>query len=174
MDGITNTEENYPASLDFVAILMTGAVFSLSITGLILMISVEPWYGGLFMFASCFVLLPIFYIYSIKAYVLTNESLILKRPFPRFDKSISLSNIISARLAEKGEFKWTIRSAGNGGLFGYSGQYMNNKIGTFTMYAPNRKNKIIIKLEHPAQTIVISPDDPSMVEELNKRLLRSV
>ena len=49
---------------------------------------------------------------------------------------------------------------------------MNNKIGTFTMYAPNRKNKIIIKLEHPAQTIVISPDDPSMVEELNKRLLK--
>ena len=170
MNSNNITEEVYKASLDVFAKIATAFVFLLSIAGIVMMFTTEPWYGGLFMAALSLILLPTFYLYSIKAYVLTSDKLILKRPFQRFDKEIPLSTITSARLVEKGEFKGTICTAGNGGIFGYSGQYMNNKIGTFTMYATNRKNKVIIILNHPVKTIVISPDDPGMVEAINKGL----
>lgn len=171
MSNSANSKEVYKASLDIFSKIMTSFIFLLSVVGLILMFTVPPWYGGLFLLMMGLVLLPGFYIYSVKAYALTDEKLIIQRPFARFNKEIMLYNITSAELEQPGDFKWTARTAGNGGLFGYSGSFVNNQIGNFTMYTTNRKNRIIIKLKHPHKTIVISPDDKNMAESLNKKLL---
>jgi len=165
-----NPKEIYKASLDTVAKIMTVFVFLMGVAGIILIFTVPPWYGGLFLFATGFVLILVFYIYSVKSYRITDEKLIIERPFSHFNKEFPLSNISSARLEVKGEFRWTIRSAGNGGIFGYSGTYVNNQIGNFIMYATNRNNRVIIILKHPVKTIVISPDDSDLVEAINNKL----
>jgi hypothetical protein len=170
MNSTINKEEIYPASLDIMAKIMTTFIGLLSLTGFVLMFILPPWYGGLFLFALCFIMLFLFYIYGIKGYSLTTDSLIIQRRVSKLDKRIPLSNIKSVRLSEKGEFKWTIRVAGNGGLWGYTGSFVNNKIGDFTMYATNHKNRVIITLKHPYEILVITPDDATMVDAINKRL----
>ncbi|HWY98786.1 MAG TPA: PH domain-containing protein [Bacteroidia bacterium] len=166
------TREVYIVSLDVFAKIVTTMVFAMMPGGIILMFTTQPWYGGLFLFFTGFFLTGIFYLYSVKCYILTNDKLIIQRPFSRFNREILYSDIISARLPEKGDFKWTLRTAGNGGMFGYSGDYSSEKLGDFTMYSTNRKKSVIIWLRHPKETIVISPDDPKMAEAISSRLVK--
>jgi hypothetical protein len=170
MNNNFDKEEVYPAGLDIMAKIVTIFIGLLSLAGLVLVFTLPPWYGGLFLFSLCFIMFFVFYIYGVKSYKLTADSLIIQKRFSKFDKSIPLSTVKSARLSEKGEFRWTIRVAGNGGLWGYTGSFVNNKIGDFTMYATNHKNRVIILLKHPIETIVITPDDAGMVDALNKRI----
>ncbi|MDE1768839.1 MAG: hypothetical protein KGH62_05755, partial [Candidatus Micrarchaeota archaeon] len=96
---------------------------------------------------------------------------IIQRPYSSLNKVFLLSDILSVRLALKGEFKWSMRIAGNGGVFGYTGSFVNNKIGDFTMYATRSNKKVVIKIkQRPPLTIVITPDDVCIVEKINEIL----
>lgn len=162
--------ETYKASLDTLAKTITGIVFLLIVTGIVFMFTLEPWYGGIVLVViPIFILVPT-YLYSVKGYQLTNDKLIIQRAFSKLNKEISISEIESASLTETGDFKWTIRTAGNGGLFGYTGLFANPKLGSFRMYCTSHRNRILILLIEKHEKIVISPDDAGMADALQKRL----
>ncbi len=164
--------ENYKASMDSLAKVITTFVFLLSIVGVVLSITFTPWYGGVGLIVIPLVILIPSYLYSVKSYLITDQSLIIKRAFPMFDKVIPLANIESAQQLNKEDFKWTIRTAGNGGLFGYTGYYANAKLGSFRLYATNRKSRILVILKDNKNKIVLSPDDAGMADALQKQLKR--
>ncbi len=109
------------------------------------------------------------YRYAPTHYELTNQNLLIH--YPAGYKAIAYSNITEIIIPEKSIFKFpnTLRTFGNGGLFGYYGKYYNRKYGSLWVYARNNKNRTIIKTNYKAQYI-ISPDDPKMIEYLNSRL----
>jgi hypothetical protein len=162
--------ETYKASLDSVSKILTGSIFLMPIAGIIIMISFIPWYGGLVLIAVPLITLVPTYMYSVKSYQITADKLIIKRAFSKLDKEIRLSEIGSVTLTEKEDFKWTIRTAGNGGLFGYTGLYANPKLGNFRMYCTNRENRILLILKANQDKIVLSPDDAGMADALQKQL----
>ncbi len=162
--------ETYSASLDTASKILTGFIFLMLIGGIIMSLILDPWYSGLIVSVVPALLILCLYPYRVVSYQITDEKLIIDRPFSMFNKEILLSDIESARLLTKEDFKWTIRTAGNGGLFGYTGYYANTKLGSFRMYATNGKNKLLIILKGKKDKIVISPDDASMIESLLKHL----
>ncbi len=171
MDISENSEQIFKASLDIKAKITTSIIFAGSIIGIILIFTQSPWYGGAILFGTFLIMIILTYIYSVKAYIVTNEELIIQRPYSSLNKVFLLSDILSVRLALKSEFKWSMRIAGNGGVFGYTGSFVNNKIGDFTMYATRSNKKVVIKIkQRPPLTIVITPDDVSIVERINEIL----
>jgi hypothetical protein len=162
--------ENYKASLDTVSKIITGFVLLLGVAGIVRMCTLQPWYSGIVLVVISIVILVPTYMYSVKSYELTNEKLIIHRAFSKFNKEIPLAEIESASLTDIGDFKWTVRTAGNGGLFGYTGLYANPKLGNFRVYATKRSNRILIILKTKGDKIVITPDDAGMADELQKLL----
>lgn len=155
----------FKTSLDFLAKSLTGLVFLFLISGLVMMFTLQPWYGGLIVLLLFFVVLALSYLNKVSGYLLTNEKLIIRRPFTRFDKEIPFSDIVSVRHENEGEFTHLIR----GGLFGYVGILAGDK-DYFTMYATRRKNCVVITLRQAPHMVVVSPDDVSMTEAIVERL----
>jgi hypothetical protein len=162
--------ETYNSSLDTFSKIISSFVFFILIGGIYLSLTIHPWYGGFCLSFISALLIICFYPYRVVGYKLTADKLIIERPFVRLNKEILYSEMESAELRPKEDFKGTIRTGGNGGLFGYSGFFMNNKLGTFRAYSTNRNNRILITLKAKHEKIVISPDDIGMADALQKRL----
>jgi hypothetical protein len=106
------------------------------------------------------------YLLSIQKYIVEDSTLVIKRAFG--DKRISIADIEEVRLIAKDEMRGTIRTFGNGGFFGYYGKYYNKKLGSFTLYSTQRKNRIFIRTKH-GDKLVISPDDISLADVLKAK-----
>ncbi|MBQ6604606.1 MAG: hypothetical protein IIX17_03255 [Tidjanibacter sp.] len=66
--------------------------------------------------------------------------------------------------------KTTIRVAGNGGMFGYTGRWRNKEIGTFTIYARRLTGLVLIEMAD-GKKIVVSCDEPqALVDDLTSRI----
>ncbi len=110
------------------------------------------------------------YLFRITAYELTNDQLIIHRPFK--NKIIELSEIHKAELLPKEALKWTIRTFGNGGLFGFYGKFSNTKLGGMTWYATRRNNMLLLRMKD-GKKIVITPDETQQfIETLTVNILR--
>ena len=97
---------------------------------------------------------------------LNKDELIIKRPLkPAVIKRNDMEEIMF--LTDE-QLRWTIRSFGVGGLFGYFGYFYNRQLGSMLWYTSQRKNRILIRLKNGGK-IVISPDDPSLFESLKWR-----
>lgn len=81
--------------------------------------------------------------------------------------NLKFDDIEQVRAVEEGEMNGLIRTFGVGGLFGYFGKYYANRIGNMTLYATQRKNRILI-ITKQHKKIVITPDDLSMLEKLEQ------
>lgn len=116
-----------------------------------------------------------FLIYKVKCYQITADEFIIKKHLSRFDKIIPLSEIESISIPDKSSFNWMRRnSSGYGGLLGFYGTYDNKTLGSFKMYATNKKNRVLIELKDSKGKIVISPDDTFMADDLQKQLKKAV
>ena len=104
-----------------------------------------------------FVLMIAMYLLSPLSVEITNTGLIIHRKI--YSRNILFKDIESIRMAEPDEMNGTIRTFGNGGLFGYTGMYWNKKLGSMRWYCSQRKNYILIDKEGNKR-IVITPDDP--------------
>ena len=122
--------------------------------------------GLLIGFVVFLLLLTGCYLFSIKDYVVNDNDLIIRRPIG--NRIIPLPDIEEARLIAKGEMKGTIRTFGNGGLFGYYGKFYNRTLGSMTWYVTQRKNMIYIKTTS-GNKIIISPDDISIINKVIAR-----
>ena len=71
---------------------------------------------------------------------------------------IDLATMQQAR-ADPTASKGSIRTAGNGGLFSFTGYYRNPSLGSYEAYVTDWKQAVVIRLPH--RVIVISPADPA-------------
>ena len=96
------------------------------------------------------------YMYRPKGIVVTNDALIIDRQVKPV--TIQYSDIKSVKQVTN-ELKGSIRTFGNGGLFGYIGKYYNRNIGKMTWYCTQRKNFVLVEL-NDKRNIIITPDHP--------------
>ncbi|MCU0356380.1 MAG: PH domain-containing protein [Cyclobacteriaceae bacterium] len=112
-------------------------------------------------------LLAVTWLMHIRGYSLLRDSLIIHRPIGNV--VIKYQDIESVQSAKVEEMRWTLRTFGNGGLFGIYGKFWNNKYGHMSWYATKRSNFILINMRN-GKKVVITPDDMALVEELSSRL----
>jgi len=107
------------------------------------------------------------YLYSTQNYLIDNNELVIKRPIS--ERRISIADIAEIRLVGEGDMTGTIRTFGNGGLFGYYGKYHNKTFGSMTLYTTQKTNRVFIRTKSGSK-IIISPDDLSLVDKLKSEL----
>jgi hypothetical protein len=105
--------------------------------------------------------------FRITGYVLTTEAIIIKRPFK--DVVLKIESVKDVFLAKKETMRWVLRTFGNGGLFGYFGEFRNGTFGAMTWYATRKSNYLILETIDSTK-IVLTPDDITMASEIKKRL----
>ncbi len=111
-----------------------------------------PIYVDVFLFliyVLCYGLSP-------KSYEINEKSLIIKRPFK--DVIIDRSQIASATAVESSALRWSVRTFGVGGLFGYFGKFWNKEFGDMTWYASQRSHMVLI-ITNDQQKIILTPDE---------------
>jgi hypothetical protein len=96
------------------------------------------------------------YAWSPRSYTISQRSIIVKRLIGSVH--IPLEGIREARIATPDDFRDCIRLLGNGGLFGYYGQFRTAKLGKCTWYVTNQSNAVVVITR--AGTSVFSPDEP--------------
>jgi hypothetical protein len=111
-----------------------------------------PIYVALLMPAVVFVS----WLFSVKGYTIMNYALTVHRPF--WDTEIVLPPDAVFR-KEPEITKGLMKTAGNSGLFGYTGGFKNKKLGSFKAYATNWKHAVSITSESQGLRVVISPEN---------------
>lgn len=148
----------YSASID-----KTTKIITVGLTALFVGISVfefltfsaEATIGA---FVSTAILLAVYcgaYIYRPVGYSLTEETLIVHRPIS--DVDYSLQTLDSVQIVTKEQLKFTIRTFGVGGFWGYFGRFYNSVYGKMIWYVTRRDQLVLIKTDN--KTILLSPDD---------------
>lgn len=105
----------------------------------------------------CYLLRPL-------RYEITDSAVIVKRPIG--DRIIKRADIKRVLLPTSESMRWTIRTFGNGGLFGYFGRFNNKAYGGMTWYATRTSNYVMI-VTHDNDKIILTPDDTGMINTLN-------
>lgn len=130
-------------------------------TLMIVLAGAVPFFPGMpFYFV---LLLPIVilvtWLFSVSAYSIRADSLFIHRPLWKSEIALP-TGAVAAEEPEITAKLW--RTAGNGGLFGYTGGFRNKKLGNFRAYATNWNRAVSITCLSPssAVTIVVTPDNP--------------
>ncbi|MCF0060267.1 PH domain-containing protein [Dyadobacter chenwenxiniae] len=89
-------------------------------------------------------------------YRITADKLIIRRPLN--EVVIQRSDIATVEAVESDRLRWSLRTFGVGGLFGYFGKFYNPKIGSMTWYATRRNNAVLIKTVK-GKNIIVTPDE---------------
>jgi hypothetical protein len=111
--------------------------------------------------------LVVSYLFSTQNYLIDNNEFVIRRPIS--ERKISIADIEEIRLVGEGDMTGTIRTFGNGGLFGYYGKYYNKTFGSMTLYTTQRANRVFIRTKSGSK-IIISPDDLSLIDKLKSAL----
>ena len=105
-------------------------------------------------------------LYKPNSYTLQSNQLIIHRYIKNV--IISKSEIKSAEQIEREILKYSIRTFGVGGLFGYFGKFYNRNVGAMTWYATRRSNYVLITTSSNKK-IILTPDNPEdFVKEFYK------
>ncbi len=107
------------------------------------------------------------YLYRPLGYMVDRENITVHRPLKSV--IIPLKEIGEVFQVSPESMKWTIRTFGNGGLFGLYGKFWNTRYGNMTWYATRTDNVIMVVMKN-AKKIVLSPDQLSMLDEILRRL----
>jgi hypothetical protein len=104
-------------------------------------------------------ILLITWLWHPTGYTLSTDQLVIHRPVKPV--VILVRDIQKVILPQPGDMRYTIRTFGNGGLFGIYGKFWNSKFGSMTWYATRRSHYILLELRDKRK-IVITPDDEAM------------
>jgi hypothetical protein len=146
MPSLSNT--SFSASYDKPTKLISAGVFVV----LLLLTVVIP---GIFVGCLTAVLLVAAFAWSPRSYTISERSIVVKRLIGSV--RIPLDRVREARIATPDDFRDCVRLLGNGGLFGYYGQFRTAKLGKCTWYVTNQSNAVVVITS--AGTTVFSPDD---------------
>jgi len=108
------------------------------------------------------------YLYRSLGYFVDRESITIYRPIKNV--KIPLDEVMEVFQATPESMKWSMRTFGNGGLFGFYGKFWNKKYGNMTWYA-TRKDNLIVIVTREGKKIVLTPDQISMLDEIQRRLM---
>lgn len=151
----------FKASLDKLA---KGVTIGVSILfGAIIIAQVYSMASGSFIVSSIIItsLLVIYfatYVFRPIHYEVTSDQLLIHRIFS--DVIIKRIDILNVEPLHKDQLKWTIRTFGVGGLYGYYGKFVNSKLGNMTWYVTRRDNVVLVETTNDKK-IVLSPKDVS-------------
>lgn len=96
------------------------------------------------------------YLYHPTAYSVIGDSIIIHRPISPL--VILRTDLLDIRIPTEAEMRWTIRTFGVGGLFGYFGKFTNTQLGGMTWYATQRDNYVLLVTK--TNRIILTPDSP--------------
>lgn len=102
--------------------------------------------------------------FAIRGFVIEDRRLLVLRPL--WKTSVSLQDLESAE-QDPQAMDGSIRTFGNGGLFGFIGLFRNKKLGRYRAFATDQKNAVVLRF--PTHTLVITPDRPERAAELLNR-----
>ncbi|MBB5210014.1 PH domain-containing protein [Microbulbifer hydrolyticus] len=97
---------------------------------------------------------------AVRGYRLQGSDLFVVRPGWRTRVSLAAMESVSH---DPEATSGSIRIFGNGGLFGFIGLFRNQKLGRYRAFATDLARTVVIRL--PAQTIVVTPNDPKRFVE---------
>jgi len=163
--------KTYKASMDSLVKIVTIAILVVSgfafLSSLVYIMnseSSESW-GTLLIVGSLILIFGITYTLAPRAYLLDNNSLTIDRLLAPV--VIPLQQISEVSTPPLERFNYAVRLFGSGGFLGYFGLFWVSKTGKMWWYATQRKNVIMVKLTS-GSPIIITPDDFSLAEELQK------
>lgn len=140
-------EREFSAPWDKITTAATGLVFALCVTAVA--ISRSPWVAGL-----CGIVLLCGWLWSPRGYVVTSDSIEVKRPIG--NRTIPLSAIREIRPTESADFGFCIKLWGSGGFFGHYGLYRTARFPKAWWYMTDRRNSVVAIGE---KVWFFSPDD---------------
>lgn len=165
----------YSATLDLMSKIVTAIVSSMFL-GIFIwniwMLNSVGFHGSqawLLMLALplLFVVYWYCYLFRVIGYSVGNGKLVIRRTIK--DLEIDMTKIQNAFIPDPDSMRLTIRTFGNGGLFGYLGLYYNPAHGNMKWYATRRDNYVMLMMKDDTK-IVLTPDSDLMAQEI-KRLL---
>jgi hypothetical protein len=93
--------------------------------------------------------------FTVRGYILTDDALYVQRLGWR--SKIELHNLVTVDLDSQA-MEDSLRIWGNGGLFGFTGTFRNQKLGRYQAYATDPARAVVLKF--PNRAIVLTPDNP--------------
>jgi len=104
-------------------------------------------------------------VFTVRGYVLTDTSLIIKRL--GWEHRLDLTLLNSAAV-DPDAFHRSMRLFGNDGFFSFTGWFRNQKLGPYRAFATDAKKAVVLRFAD--KTVVITPDDPrKFVAEINSK-----
>lgn len=94
--------------------------------------------------------------FSTRGYTILGSQLCIKRPFG--DRTFDLRDVRKSEKVTAKDLRFSLRTFGNGGLFGYYGKFLNRKFGHMTWYATNLNNAVLLKLKDGSK-VLVTPDE---------------
>lgn len=98
--------------------------------------------------------------FAVLGYRVEANAIIVRRP--GWATRLSLEELVEAEVVPVA-MKRSLRTFGNGGLFGFSGRYRNRRLGAYRAYVTDRRRTVV--LQFLERTVVVSPDDPAAFVE---------
>jgi hypothetical protein len=159
----------YAAKLDLSAKVITVLVTSLIASVSLLIGSFEPaqattWFKWLtYSIAILLLSLPlIVFIYAPKSYEVSNGNFIVHRLIS--DVTIPVKEILKVDYLNASFVQDLERTGGNGGVFGYFGEFTAGGQDTYHLYCTKMKGTILITTKD--ERLIVSPDDYGLVKVL--------
>ena len=97
---------------------------------------------------------------AVRGYSIVDRSLLIHRLF--WDTCIPVGTVKSA-VVDPAAMKRSLRIAGNGGVFAFTGWFRNRQLGLYRAFVTNRRHCVVIRGSE--RTVVLSPDDPQAFVE---------
>jgi hypothetical protein len=145
----SDNSQSFTASIDSRAWIITSIVIGVILTCIVISRNVLVVVPGAAVIVISYALAP-------RGYALSGRSLVVKRRLWR-DVSISLESVRELRPATADDFRGALRLWGNGGVFGYYGQFQTAKLGKCRWFLTKRSNAVVLVTEE--KTVLVSPDD---------------
>ena len=110
-------------------------------------------------------MIPFFALFAVRGYELEGGELVIVYPLRR--KRVSLRGLRDVH-ADPEAMKRSIRTFGNGGLFGFTGWFHNSTLGSYRAWVTDPHRAVVLDL--PDKPVVVSPDRPNLfVDEVASR-----
>ncbi|MFC1614109.1 PH domain-containing protein [Gemmatimonadota bacterium] len=116
------------------------------------------------MFVLPLSILVISAFFTIRGYVLTGDTLFIRRP--RWSSKLDLSELVSAEYDPRA-MAGSIRTCGNGGMFCFAGACRNKKLGSYRAFVTDEKLSVVLRFK--TRVVVVTPENPEdFVVKINK------
>ncbi|WP_317109455.1 PH domain-containing protein [Chroococcidiopsis sp. SAG 2025] len=142
-------------SLIFSTILFSAILLGIALIGVLVGEERSNFLWLLAMVVLPLVILIASALFGVRGYKLTNNALYIQRF--GWNSRIPLTQLIDAE-SNPHAMDNSLRTWGNGGLFGITGWFRNDRLGSYQAYATDPLRSVVLRF--PQRTIVLTPDNP--------------